>query len=122
MGSDVFVWHGYTEVLVDGNPRKASPAFNDELCARFGVPPLEFDGSGDALLHAFDGSGRRHMEYLTDHGTFREVPLQQIVGALTSAYPSMTSAPEVHDARFAHESRDSVRASGAEWDEVAPTT
>ena len=64
MGTDLFVFHGWSAVYVDGQWRKGSPAFNSELCRRFGVPPLEFDGSRDALLHAADGAGRRHMEYV----------------------------------------------------------
>jgi transglutaminase-like putative cysteine protease len=54
MGTDVFVFHGYSELYVDHAWRKATPAFNAELCARFGVPPLTFDGSADALLHPYE--------------------------------------------------------------------
>lgn len=35
------------------------PTFHAELCARFGVPPIDFDGEHDALLHAFDRRGRQ---------------------------------------------------------------
>ena len=59
MGTDVFVYHGYSELFVGGAWRKATPAFNATLCARFGVSRLEFDGSEDALLHPFSGDGRR---------------------------------------------------------------
>lgn len=105
MGTDVFVWHGYTMMRLEGRWCKASPAFNAELCARFGVPPLEFDGTGDALLHAYDGQGRRHMEYLDDHGSFADLPLSRISDALRAAYPtftegvSPTSDPAFHDHR-----------------------
>src|SRR3546814_17655851 len=71
MGTDLFVFHGWSAVYVDGKWRKGSPAFNSELCRRFGVPPLEFDGSRDALLHAAAGAGRRHMEYVRGRGRFR---------------------------------------------------
>ena len=40
---------------VDGAWRKATPTFNDTLCAKVGVAPLDFDGHTDALLHPFDG-------------------------------------------------------------------
>jgi transglutaminase-like putative cysteine protease len=39
MGTDLFVFHGYTDLYLDGGWRKATPAFNRELCSRFGVPP-----------------------------------------------------------------------------------
>ena len=44
MGSDLFVYHGYTDLRIDGKWVKATPAFNLALCARFRVKPLEFDG------------------------------------------------------------------------------
>lgn len=56
MGSDLFTWHGFTEVFVDGAWRKATPTFNDTLCAKLGVKPLDFDGHADALLHPAQGA------------------------------------------------------------------
>ncbi|WP_374223892.1 transglutaminase family protein, partial [Rhodococcus sp. KRD175] len=43
-GTDLFVYHGYSRLYIEGRWLKATPAFNVELCARFGVPPVEFDG------------------------------------------------------------------------------
>jgi transglutaminase-like putative cysteine protease len=86
MGSDLFVFHGYVALHVGDAWHKVSPAFNAELCARFGVPPLEFDGHSDALLHAYDGAGRRHMEYVSDHGTWTDVPLSAMFAAFKEAY------------------------------------
>lgn len=86
MGTDLFVWHGYAALKVEGQVRKASPAFNAELCERFGVPALEFDGTADALLHAYDGEGRRHMEYVADHGLFEDLPLERMLRAYAETY------------------------------------
>jgi transglutaminase-like putative cysteine protease len=86
--TDVFLWHGYTELWLDGAWVKATPAFNLELCERFGLLPLEFDGRSDSLYHPFDREGRRHMEYLHQRGAFHEVPLMQIVADFACAYPS----------------------------------
>src|SRR5690606_21539938 len=36
MGTDVFAWHGYAELLLNGQWRKLSTAFNIELCEKFG--------------------------------------------------------------------------------------
>jgi transglutaminase-like putative cysteine protease len=88
-GSDVFVYHGYTELNVDGIWRKATPAFNASLCARFGVPPLEFDGSTDAVLHPYTGDGSRHMEYVRDRGTYTDLPLDTIVDEFNGMYPGL---------------------------------
>ena len=89
MGTDLFVWHGYTEIWLSGSWVKATPTFNKELCERFGVRPLDFDGRHDALFHASDTSGRRHMEYVKDHGVFHDIPLDAIVTASCEAYPAL---------------------------------
>lgn len=89
MGTDLFVWHGYSVLYLDGHWRKASPAFNAELCARFGVAPLDFDGSSDALLHQFSGDGARYMEYVGDHGVYADLPLDTFIAAFHATYPAL---------------------------------
>jgi len=93
MGTDLFAWHGYSELLLadpDGGERwfKLSSAFNIELCDRFGVKVLEFDGTDDALMHPFDQSGNRHMEYVQQRGSFDDLPLDQIFADFAKIYPS----------------------------------
>lgn len=85
-GADVFVFHGYSELWLDGRWLKATPAFNSELCARFGVAPLEFDGTASALLHPFDGEGSRYMEYVRDRGTYADLPLDEVLAGLLEHY------------------------------------
>lgn len=89
MKTDLFVWHGYTELWLQGRWVKATPAFNIELCDRFGLLPLEFDGVNDSLYHPFDKSGARHMEYVRDHGAFDDMPLARIVEDFRRVYPDM---------------------------------
>jgi hypothetical protein len=101
MGTDVFVFHGYSELFVCGAWRKATPAFNASLCTRFGVEPLEFDGTEDALLHPFSGDGRRHMEYTHDRGVYADLPLELILSTFAIAYPGMTDrGREIDDPAF----------------------
>ena len=87
MGSDLFVYHGYTEMRIDGRWVKATPAFNLALCTRFRVKPLEFDGREDSIFHPFDEDARRHMEYLRDRGVYADVPVEEIQRAFREAYP-----------------------------------
>ena len=87
MGTDVFYDHGYTALLIEGQWVKAVPAFNIELCTRFGVQPAEFDGRGDALYQEHDAQGRRHMQYLADHGIWSDMPLAQVVADFETHYP-----------------------------------
>jgi len=98
MGSDVFYYHGYTEVLLDRRWIKATPAFNRELTERFGLKPLEWDGVSDSIYHPFDLSGRRHMEYLAYRGVFADIPFDEIRDAFRHYYPRMTRAQEVMQA------------------------
>jgi len=91
MGSDLFVYHGYTEFHIDGRWVKATPAFNLALCQRFRVKPLEFDGREDSIFHPFDEDERRHMEYLRDRGAYADVPVAEIQQAFRDAYPKFYS-------------------------------
>ncbi len=87
MGTDLFVYHGYTELHLDGKWVKATPAFNLALCERFRVKPLEFDGIADSIFHPFDEDDRRHMEYVRDRGSFAEVPTAEIQRTFREMYP-----------------------------------
>lgn len=88
MGTDIFYWHGFTEILLDRRWVKATPAFNVELCDRFGLLPLEFDGRSDSLYHPFDRAGQRHMEYVAQRGSFDDVPLARMVADFAVLYPA----------------------------------
>ncbi|MEI8254651.1 MAG: transglutaminase-like domain-containing protein [Deltaproteobacteria bacterium] len=93
LNSNLFVFHGYVEVWIDGRPVKASPAFNATLCEHFGVPPLEFDGVHDALLQAFDGEGRQYMEYVRDRGLFLDLPFDDMIDAIKAEYGTREEIP-----------------------------
>jgi transglutaminase-like putative cysteine protease len=97
MGTDVFVFHGYSELYVQGAWRKATPAFNAELCARFGVPPLSFDGSADALLHPFSADGSAYMEYIHDRGVYHDLPLRLMLEVFADTYPGFGAGARTED-------------------------
>jgi transglutaminase-like putative cysteine protease len=89
MGRDEFIYHGFAELLLEGNWVKATPAFNLALCEKFRVKPLEFDGRNDSIFHPFDADERRHMEYLRDRGSFEDVPVAEIREAFREYYPRL---------------------------------
>ena len=104
MKTDVFIWHGYADIWLDGHWVKATPAFNIELCDKFGLLPLTFDGVSDSIYHPFDQSGNRHMEYVNQRGTFDDMPLTQIVNDFQALYGNwMGSQNELHSASFAQD-------------------
>lgn len=90
--TDVFIWHSYAELFLEGQWVKATPAFNIDLCAKAGVAPLDFDGRSDSLFQPYSADGRRHMEYLKDRGTFADVPFETILSDLRAYYPRMMGA------------------------------
>ena len=87
--TDVFYWHGYTAILIDGQWVKATPAFNIELTERFRLKPLDFNGREDSIYHPFDLDGRAHMEYLRFRGEFAEIPVIEMREDFARLYPAM---------------------------------
>jgi len=102
-GSDVFIYHGIAELHLDGRWIKATPTFNLSLCEKFHIKPLEFDGSSDAILHPYDRDGRRHMEYLAEHGAFADVPAEEVRAAMRKAYPRLYALKRGPRGDFARE-------------------
>ncbi len=86
MGSDLFVYHGFVELYLEGKWVKATPAFNAELCRRHHVPPLEFNGREDSLFQAYNLQNQKFMEYTNFHGLYADIPVDQIVGAWEKTY------------------------------------
>jgi transglutaminase-like putative cysteine protease len=104
MGTDLFIYHGYVALWLDGRMFKVTPAFNTELCERFGVKQLIFDGNSDALFHDFDTNSQRHMEYVNDRGWFADPPIPQLLRDFRTTYPKLWQASRnraiVSDAAF----------------------
>ena len=86
MQSDIFFWHAYTAIYLNGRWIRATPAFNIELCERFQLKPLHFDGRSDALFHSFDLTGKKHMEYIQYRGDFSDVPIDRIKETFQDEY------------------------------------
>jgi len=86
LGSDLFVYHGYVEFYLENRWIKATPAFNKELCERHRVAPLEFNGREDSIFHPYNLEQELFMEYVEDHGTCADIPVDVIVTAWKAAY------------------------------------
>lgn len=92
MGTDVFRWHAYTLLWLDGAWVKATPAFDRGFCERFDVAPLDFDGRSDSVFQPFDATGRRHMEYVSEHGHFDDMPFVAFRDEMLVSYPRLIAA------------------------------
>ena len=106
MKTNVFYWHGYTALYLDDRWVKATPAFNIELCEKFGLKPLEFNGRDDSIYHAFDQAGNRHMEYLYDRGQFLEPPIEAMRRTFDEYYPGWPDISDATEADFGGEVAD----------------
>jgi transglutaminase-like putative cysteine protease len=89
VGTDVFAYHGYVEIMPEKEWIKATPTFNVTLCQKLGVTPLEFDGRNDALMQPFDNTGRDFMSYVAQHGTFFDVPAKFLMVEMARIYPKL---------------------------------
>ena len=94
MKTDVFYWHGYVSIHLGGRWVRATPAFNVELCQKFRIRPLEFDGRRDSIFHPFDEDGNRHMEYLAQRGEFADVPMDAIAATFHEYYQGLGVAAD----------------------------
>ena len=106
MKTNVFYWHGYTALYLDDRWVKATPAFNIELCEKFGLKPLEFNGRDDSIYHAFDQAGNRHMEYLHDRGQFLEPPIEAMRRTFDEHYTDWPDTSDTTEADFGGEVAD----------------
>jgi transglutaminase-like putative cysteine protease len=86
MGTDLFVYHAFVELYLEGSWVKATPAFNIELCQRHRVPPLEFNGREDSLFQPYNLEAKKFMEYVEFHGIEADIPVDRLVEAWTRVY------------------------------------
>jgi transglutaminase-like putative cysteine protease len=89
LGTDIFAFHGYTDLFLNGRWLKATGAFNKSLCDKFDVAPLDFDGENDALFHQFDRKGNVYMEYVEDLGVHADFPYELMIKTLRKYYPQI---------------------------------
>lgn len=86
LGSDLFVYHGFTEFYLEGKWVKATPAFNAELCKKHRVRPLDFNGQEDSVFQEYNMDQQKFMEYVGYHGTYEDIPVNTIVAAWEQIY------------------------------------
>lgn len=90
--TDVLVFHGYAELWLNNLWVKATPVFNESLCHKLNVAPLDFNGEEDAVFQSYDEAGGKFMEYLFDYGTYDDVPYELFIGELLKHYPHLTDS------------------------------
>jgi transglutaminase-like putative cysteine protease len=86
MGTNLFSYHGYTELYIFGKWVKVTPAFDLKMCQEHRIIPVEFDGRNNALFQSHNCDGKLHIEYVKDHGYQIDVPVEEIVAAWMQRY------------------------------------
>ena len=84
--TDIMAFHGCVEIWLDDRWIKATPAFNEGLCHKLGVAPLEFNGEEDSIFQQYSEDGRRFMDYVEIHGSFDDMPYDLFVAELRKHY------------------------------------
>lgn len=106
LGTDLIVYHGYTDMWIDGKWVKATPAFNAELCRLHKVPPLEFDGISDSIFHEYNSEKKKFMEYTDFHGVFHDIPVGTILREWERVYGIERVGGWIRMAENNHEDHD----------------
>ena len=85
-GTNVMSMHCFTEFYLDNKWVKATAALDLETCEKHDFIPVEFDGIHDSTIKEYDKQGRKHAEYIKDHGAFADVPLELISKTFREIY------------------------------------
>lgn len=86
MGTNLFTFHGFVEFFLEGRWVKATPAFDPTVCEKHNTALVVFNGREHALLPAHDLNGNRYVEYVRQHGSFADLPLESLLRAFREAY------------------------------------
>ena len=78
-GKNLFVYHGYVAFYLNRKWIKATPAFDLEMCEKYRIIPVDFDGRNDAQFHRYNLDGKLHIEYVRDHGYFDGLPWEKLL-------------------------------------------
>jgi len=102
-GGDIMHWHAFTEFYLNDQWVKCTPAFNLDLCTKFRIRPLEFDGLNDSIFHPYTEDDEKHMEYVNERGSFSDVPYKEIIATLKVVSPLLLSGPGILTGDFGAE-------------------
>ncbi len=87
LGTNVFLYHGYSELYIDDKWIKATPVFDKNTSIRAGFLPLvEFDGINNGILSKYDPDGNLFVEYIKDRGVYAELPYDEMDRVIRKKY------------------------------------
>ena len=76
--TNILPFHGFSELFINGQWVKATPAFDLATCKDSKTIPVDFDGIHDAMFNPRNQDGQLHIEYLKYFGRYPDVPLKKL--------------------------------------------
>ena len=86
MGTNIFTYHGYVEFFLEERWVKATPAFDRIVHEKHNIALVTFNGREDAVFPSHDLNGNLYVEYITHHGVFSDLPLEDLVRSFRKTY------------------------------------
>lgn len=79
LGGNMFPFHGYAELYLDGKWVKATPSFDIGLTQKNGFVLVDFDGRNNAMYPSHNLAGKPHIEYVHHYGhLYADLPIEQL--------------------------------------------
>lgn len=86
LGTKTMFHHGLNAFYLDGRWLKVDASLSPDVTKRKGYRTVDFDGTAEALLPATTLAGDPHATYARFHGTYADLPFDQMLTAFTAAY------------------------------------
>ncbi len=86
LGINLFTYHCYVEMWLDGQWLQVTPSFDQETCDKHGFPLVVFDGHNSSTLPPVDHQGRKFVEYTKHFGSFLDVPMEPMLESWYKVY------------------------------------
>ena len=86
MGTNIFTFHGFVEFFLHDRWVKATPAFDRSVYEKHHIPLVTFNGRDDAVFPSHDLNGNLYVEYIAYHGSFADLPLEDLMRAFRRTY------------------------------------
>lgn len=85
-GTNIFLYHGYTEAYINGRWIKLTPIFDIETSRKMNIEPLDFNGYNDVLLPRYNREGKPQFTYLKYRGCYKDFPYEEMAKAFVEFY------------------------------------
>lgn len=97
LGTNELAPHGLVDVYHNEKWVKCSPAFNKELCEKYKVDALDFDGTNDSVVQEYNKDDQKFMTYIEDYGHFEDVPFDEMRRIMMTNYPAIVEKYQGRD-------------------------